>query len=74
MERVTGLEPVSPAWKAEAQPIYQTRLVLPDGSAPSSRRLRAGYSAVELWERTEMAEGVGLEPTSSRLTAERLAN
>ena len=29
LERVTGFEPVSLAWKAKAQPIYQTRRVLP---------------------------------------------
>lgn len=27
MVRVKGIEPFSSAWKAEAQPVYQTRLI-----------------------------------------------
>ena len=28
LERVTGFEPVSLAWKAKAQPLYHTRMLL----------------------------------------------
>jgi hypothetical protein len=38
MERPTGLEPVSPAWEAGAQPIYQGRYNLADPVRERSRR------------------------------------
>lgn len=36
MERVTGIEPVSPAWEAEVIPLYDTRLVGRAGLEPAT--------------------------------------
>lgn len=44
MERDTRLELVSFAWKAKAQPIYQTRMAPTEGVEPSPNRVEAGCS------------------------------
>ena len=53
LERVVGFEPTSSAWKAEAQPLYHTRvrgknLAGTVGLEPTTIRLTAERSTTEL--------------------------
>ena len=52
LERVTGIEPAPPAWKAGALPLSYTRAVLVKGSGPRPIRSWAGatvYTCSGFW-------------------------
>jgi hypothetical protein len=55
LERVMGIEPTSPAWKAGALPLSYTRGAKPK---PCRQSLKSAPVAGEV-----MVEGVGFEPT-----------
>jgi hypothetical protein len=66
LERPTGLEPVSPAWEAGAQPIYQGRPCdrLQDSTARVRRTIR--------WSETRDLLGLGGEDARRPINGVRL--
>lgn len=73
VERVVELESTSSAWKAEAQPLYHTRVERHIGNDPIPEPWQGSMLPLHQCRVLEMAGTVGLEPTTIRLTAERSA-
>ena len=74
IERTTGLEPASPAWKAGTRPIDHIRRVVPGDSETPTYRVSAGRSAILSYGTMVQVQGLEprpLAPKASALTLTR---
>ena len=68
MERMTGIEPVSSAWKAEVLPLYHIRIKWSGRRDSNSRPSPWQGDALPLSHFRILVEGDGFEPSKAQLT------